>query len=84
MSDDTIEFPALPGLGAHTKDNRVHGWTCSDCIFFSVDLQNIKQGWCHANPPQMLVNQREGSVMVMRPKTGADNIACRFLSLAKN
>jgi len=80
-NEEPLQFPKIEGLVETRNGHRTRMPTCSDCVFFSIDLKNIKQGFCHGNPPTMLVNQREGSVMILRPKVGGDNIACHLLSL---
>ena len=81
--DEPLQFPKIEGLADTRNGSRTKRYTCSDCAFFSVQLANIKHGFCHGNPPQMLVNQREGNVMVLRPQVRAEDIACRHLVLAR-
>jgi hypothetical protein len=83
MTDEPLKFPKIEGMKDTRNGDRPKIFRCEDCVFFSIDLANITTGFCHGNPPTMLMNQREGSVMVMRPKVGADNIACRHLSIAQ-
>lgn len=82
--EEPLRFPKIQGLGESRNGHepKPKSPTCSDCVFFSIDLQNIQRGFCHANPPTMLLNPREGQVMVMRPTVGVNNIACRHISLA--
>lgn len=78
-ADEPLQFPKIEGLADTRQAPKRRMPTCSDCVFFSVNLQNIKTGFCHGNPPEIIVNQREGKVMIMRPTVGGDNIACRHL-----
>lgn len=91
MTDETkekpgsepLQFPKIEGLGEDRNGHKRKHPTCSDCAFFSVNLGNIQTGFCHGNPPTIIVNQREGNVMVLRPQVRAIDAACRLLAITK-
>lgn len=68
---EVLQFPRLNGFGGEP--------TCKDCVFFSVKLNAITEGFCHGNPPSFVGTTREGIPVFARPSVGADNQPCRFL-----
>ena len=82
-ADPVIQFPKIEGLAAERNGSRDKHLRCSDCVFWSVHLGDIRIGACHGNPPVFMGVNKEGTPVFGRPNTNGNDLACRHLSVKK-
>ena len=73
-ADGTLQFPKLAGVGAPERP------TCADCVFYSCNPGNFKEGRCHGNPPTIMFQQTKNGLqpLAIRPGVSLADIACHL------